>query len=87
MLKDYEEEILFQMFNNGIIGGKYCSVQKVASIIKWRDVAKKYGVRKSFSNILWKLKTKGYVDFHGKARDVVSLTKIGVDYVIGKLPR
>jgi len=87
MLKDYEEEILFQMFNNGIIGGKYCSIQKATSIIKWHDIAKKYSIKKSFSNVLWKLKTKGYVDFHGKARDVVSLTKLGVDYVIGKLPK
>jgi hypothetical protein len=84
MLKDYEEEILFRMFDNKIIAMSYYAVEKVASIIKWQTIAKKYGIRKSFSKVLSNLHSKGYVDFHGKSRDVVSLSKFGVDYVKGK---
>ena len=85
MLKDYEEETLFRLFDNGIIGEKgYCSVQKAASIIKWRDIAQKYRVKKSFLNVLWNLRSKGYVDFHGKGGDVVSLSRLGVAYVLGR---
>ena len=85
MLKDYEEVVLFSLFDNGIIGEKgYCSIQKAASIIKWRDIAQKYRVKKSFPNILWNLRKKGYVDFHGKSGDVVSLSRLGVAYVLGR---
>ena len=85
MLKDYEEETLFRLFDNGIIGEKgYCSVQKAASIIKWRDISQKYRVKKSFLNVLWNLRSKGYVDFHGKGGDVVSLSRLGVAYVLGR---
>jgi hypothetical protein len=85
MLKDYEGEVLFRLFNNGIIGEKgYCSIQKVASIIKWRDIAKKYNVKKGFPNVLWNLRSKGYVSFHGKSGDVVSLSRLGVAYVLGR---
>lgn len=84
MLKDYHEEVLFQMFDNKIIAMNYCAVQKVASIIKWPTIAKKYRVKKSFSSVLGNLHSKGYVDFHGKSRDVVSLSRLGVDFVMGK---
>jgi hypothetical protein len=83
-LEDYEEEILFRLFDNGMIGMKYCAIQKAASIIKWHDIAKKYDVKKGFPNVLWKLRSKGYVDTHGKSGDVVSLSRIGVAYVVGK---
>jgi hypothetical protein len=83
MLKDYEKEILLRLYDSGIIYVKYCSTQKAASIIKWRDIAQKYGVKKGFDNILWKLKAKGYIDFHGKSGNVVSLSRFGVDYVMG----
>jgi hypothetical protein len=85
LLQEYEEEILLQLYNNGIIAMHYCAIQKAASIIKWQDIAKKYRVRKGFSNVLRKLFSKGYVDFHGKSGDVVSLSRLGVLYVQGKL--
>jgi Mn-dependent DtxR family transcriptional regulator len=84
MLKDYQEEALFRMFDNRIIAMDYHAVEKVASIIKWQDIAKKYKVKKSFSNVLRNLHSKGYVDFHGKSGDVVSLSRLGTDYVMGK---
>ncbi len=84
LLKDYEELVLFSLFDKGIIAEKgYCSIQKAASIIKWRDIAQKYRVKKSFPNVLWSLKSKGYVNFHGKSGDVVSLSRLGVEYVLG----
>lgn len=85
MLKDYQEEVLFRMFNDKIIATDYCAIEKVASIIKWQDIAKKYKVRKSFPKVLRKLHSKGYVDFHGKSGDVASLSRIGVGYVMGKI--
>jgi hypothetical protein len=84
MLEKYEEEILFLLFDNGIIEMNYCSIQKVARIIKWQEIAKKDDVKKGFSSVLRKLKSKGYVDFHGKSGDVVSLSRFGVFYVKGK---
>ena len=84
MLKDFEEEILLQLYDNGLIGMKYCSTQKAADIIKWQEIAKKYKVKKGFSSVLRKLASKGYVDFHGKSEDVISLSRIGVNYITGK---
>lgn len=84
MLKDYQEELLFRMFDNRIIAMNYCAVEKVASIIKWQGIAKRYRLKKSFQNVLRNLHSKGYVDFHGKSGDVVSLSRLGADYVMGK---
>ena len=84
MLEEYEEEILQQLYDNGLIAMRYCSIQKAANIIKWPGIAKKYGVKKGFSNVLRKLASKGYVDEHGKSGDVVSLTRLGVLYIKGK---
>jgi DNA-binding IscR family transcriptional regulator len=87
MLKDYEEEILLQLYDNGLIAMKYCSTQKAADIIKWQEIAKKYDTPKSFSSVLRKLAAKGYVDLHGKSGDVVSLSRLGVYYVKGNFPK
>lgn len=87
MLEDYQDEILFRMFDNKIIAMQYYAVEKVSSIIKWPDIARKYRIKKSFSNVLGNLHSKGYVDFHGKSRDVVSLSRLGTDYVMGKKAR
>lgn len=85
-LEPYEEEVLFAMFDSGLIGPKdYKSVEKVCSIIKWSQIAQKYKVKKKCSNVLRHLSSKGYINFHGKAGDVASLTKLGVDYVIGRI--
>jgi len=84
MLKDYEEEILFRLYDNGLIAMRYCAVQKAADIIKWQDIARKYAVKKSLPSILKTLWSKGYVDLHGKSGDVVSLSRLGVLYVKGR---
>ena len=87
MLKDYEEEILLRLYDNGLIAMRYCAVQKAADIIKWQDMAKKYDVKKSFPSVLQKLWSKGYVDLHGKSGDVVSLSRLGVFYVKGQFQK
>jgi hypothetical protein len=84
MLEAYEEEVLMRLYDNGLIAMRYCAIQKVANIIKWQDLDKKYKVQKSFPNVVRKLATKGYVDEHGKSGDVISLTRFGVLYVKGK---
>ena len=88
MLKDYEEEILLRLYDNGLIAMRYCAVQKAADIIKWQDMAKKHSVKKSFPSVLkTPLGSKGYVDLHGKSGDVVSLSRLGVFYVKGKFQK
>lgn len=80
----HEEEVLFAMYDNGLIGTNYKAIEKVCSMIKWIQIARKYSIRKSCSRVLRRLASKGYVDLHGKAGNVASLTKFGVDYVMGK---
>jgi hypothetical protein len=84
MLEDYQDEVLSRMFDNRIIAMNYYAVEKVASIIKWQTIAKKYGVKKSFAKVLRNLHSKGYVDSHGKSFNVVSLSRLGVEYVMGR---
>lgn len=83
-LEAYEEEVLLQMYDHQIIGHNYKSTQRMAAIIKWSDIAQKYGVRKSFPRVLRRLIIKGYVDDHGKRGKAGSLSRFGVLYVIGK---
>ena len=83
-LEPYEEEVLFAMFDYGLISTNYKPIEKVCSMIKWIQIARKYSIRKSCSRVLRRLASKGYVDLHGKAGNVASLTKFGVLYVIGK---
>jgi len=83
-LEAYEEEVLLQMYDHQIIGHNYKSTQRIAAIIKWGDIAQKYGVEKSFSRVLRRLISKGYVDDHGKRGKAGSLSRFGVLYVIEK---
>ena len=83
-LELYEEDVLFAMFDSGLIAQDYKSIEKVCSMIKWSQIAQKYKVKKKCSKVLRHLFSKGYIDFHGKAGDVASLTKLGVDYILGK---
>ena len=85
-LKDYESEILLKMFDSVIIGGNYYPVEKVAKLIKWKGIAEKYGVKKSFRTVISKLVAKGLVDDHGKSLQVASLTRLGVEYAKGMQP-
>jgi hypothetical protein len=87
MLESYEEEILFFLFDNGIIEMNYCSIQKAARIIRWQEIARKHKVKKGFSSALRRLSSKGYVDLHGKSGDVISLSRLGIFYVKGKLKK
>jgi len=83
-LEPYEEDVLFAMYDSGLIQQNYKSIEKVCSIIKWFQIAQKHGIRKTCPKVLRHLASKGYVDLHGKAGNVASLTKFGVLYVVGK---
>jgi len=83
-LKDYEEEVLSAMYDQRLISQEYKSVERVCSLINWTLIARKHKVRKTCQKVLRHLAAKGYVDLHGKAAKVASLTKLGVDYVLGK---
>jgi hypothetical protein len=41
----------------------------------------------NFSSVLRKLALKDYVDLHGKSGDAVSLSRLGVFYVKGKIQK
>ena len=83
-MEPHEEDVLFAMFDHKLIKQNYKPIEKVCSMIKWVQIAKKYGIKKSCAKVLRRLASKGYVDFHGKAGNVASLTKLGVAYVLGK---
>ncbi len=83
-LKDYEEEILRQMYDSQIIGMDYLPIQKVRYKVHWIDLQRKYNLKRGFNSIMRKLATKGYLDSHGKSGDVYSLSQDGVLYVKGR---
>ncbi len=72
------------MYNHQIIQNDYIPLQKIESKIKWREIAGKYRIKKSFGKVMRHLQNKGYVSDHGKSGEVYSLTSLGVGYAIGK---
>jgi hypothetical protein len=86
-LKEYEEEILKRMYNEGLTGNNYKPIQTVRSKIGWIELDQKYRIKKKFDSIMKRLEGKGYVDSHGKSGAVYSLTFLGVAYVVGKFTR
>ncbi len=82
-LEAYEYEVLRSMFDKEIIKSNYKPIQTIASKIKWPEIANKYGIRKKFKRVIKHLDSKGLVDLHGKSGNVGSLSKLGVDYVLG----
>jgi len=79
MLKPYEEEILVRMLEKEIIGMNYTSTERVASKIKWIEIANKFRVKKSFQSVIREMINKELITDHGKSGKVASLTKAGVD--------
>lgn len=79
MLKDYEGEILIKMLEKEIMGMNYTSTERVASKIKWNDIANKFKIKKSFQSVIRELINKRLITDHGKSGKVASLTKTGVD--------
>jgi hypothetical protein len=80
-LEDYEMEILFRLYDEGIIMHQYFAIEKVRVRIRWLEIVQKYRVKKSFSNVIRKLYNKGYINFGGKSGDVCSLSEFGAAYV------
>jgi hypothetical protein len=83
-MKNYEEEVLFRMYDEQIIGYRYKSIQSIFSIVRWNDLVKKYGVREKFPSVFRHLINKGYIDDHGKRGKAGSLSRLGVSYVVEK---
>jgi len=84
-LKDYEIEVLIRLYDNGLIYFDYKSTEKVARIIKWSEIARKFNVRRKFKSVKKKLLNKGYVYDAGKSCKVVSLSIHGVAFVEASL--
>jgi Mn-dependent DtxR family transcriptional regulator len=83
-LEPYEEEVILRMYDKGYYRMEYSSVQRIASSIKWAEIAKAFAVKKKFARVLKHLSSKGYIDFHGKSGDVASLSRLGVEYAFQK---
>lgn len=86
-IKDYEEETLLRMYDERIIGHNYKPIQKIAVIIGWYNIVKKYGVKQKFPSVFRHLISKGYIDDHGKRGKAGSLSRLGVLYVLGKIQK
>jgi len=84
-LEPYEEEVLTRMYDKRLIGMDYKPIQIVRSKVNWEEIARTHRVKKSFERVIRHLSNKGYIDTHGKAGNVASLTSLGVSYVRGKL--
>jgi len=80
-MEDYEKEILIRMYDKGIMGMNYKSIQTVASKIKWVEILNKFHLKKSFQSTIRNLIKKELVSDHGKSGNVCSLTADGVKYV------
>ena len=83
-MESYEDEVLIRMFDKDIIGMNYKSVERVATKIKWNEIANKFRVKKSFQSVIRELVNMGLVTDHGKSGRVASLTQLGVAYVKNK---
>ena len=83
-MEPYEDEIILAMYDHQIIRYDYLPVEKIASKIKWREIADKYKIKKSFGKVMRHLANKGYVSDQGKSGAVYSLTDLGVFYATGR---
>ncbi len=83
-MEPHEDEVILAMYDHQIIRYDYLAVEKIASKIKWREIADKYKIKKSFGKIMRHLANKGYVSDQGKSGAVYSLTDLGVFYASGK---
>ena len=86
-LEPYEEEVLVRMYDKELIMMRYTSIQRIRGMIRWDEIAQKYGVKRSLNKVFRHLFNTGYVSDHGKSGDVASLTKIGVEYVLQRTSR
>jgi hypothetical protein len=86
-LQNYQEEVLFRMYDEQIIGHNYKPIQRIATIIRWENITKQYSVKEKFPSVFRHLIKKGYIDDHGKRGKAGSLSKLGVSYVLGKLAK
>jgi len=83
-LKPYEDEVLLRMYDKELIMMRYKAIQQVRGMIGWDEIAEKYGVKPSFKNVIRHLANKGYILWK-KSGDVASLSRMGVEYVVGQL--
>lgn len=83
LLEKYEDEILVRMFQKELIGIRYTSIERVASKIKWQEIASEYRIKRSFQSVMRRLINLQLVTDHGKSGKVASLTIAGVEYVKG----
>lgn len=83
-MEPYEDEVIVAMHDHQIIRYDYLAVKKVASKIKWPEIAVRYKIKKSFGKVMRHLANKGYVSDQGKSGAVYSLTDLGVFYAIAK---
>lgn len=78
MKSDCEMAILLRMYQMGLVGNKYRSMQNVRSSIGWVKIASHYRERRKFDAIARKLIKSGMLADAGKSAKVLSLSMVGL---------
>lgn len=78
MKPDCEMAILLRMYQKGLVGNKYRSMQDVRRSIGWVKIASHYRERKKFDAIARKLIKSGMLADAGKSAKVLSLSIAGL---------
>lgn len=81
MKPDYEMAILLRMYQKGLVGSKYRSMQDVRRSIGWVKIASHYREKKKFDAIARKLIKSGMLADAGKSAKVLSLSMVGLVHV------
>lgn len=74
---DCETAILLRMYQKGLVGNRYRSIQIVRRSIGWDRIASHYRERRRFEAIARKLVKKRLLDDAGKSARVLSLSMMG----------
>lgn len=80
-LRDIELDVLTRMHQNGLVAGRYRSIQDVRRSIGWQRIASRHHEKTKFDSLARKLVKKGLLTDHGKSMRVLSLTPAGVALV------
>lgn len=79
-LKDYEIAVILRMYDEGLIGGGYRSLEAVRKEIRWKDIERKYKVKGGFEEVARRLIKRKLLSDDGKSMAVVSLDRLGVAF-------
>lgn len=80
-LLEYEIAVLLKMYDEQLIGTHYKSTQMVSKKIRWIQIASAYKIKDSFESVARGLVKRMLLSDDGKSMAVLSLAKLGVDFI------